>query len=112
MRLQRAVARSGEIDQPARFVDAGDTLDHPLAAGQLPDQLAVAPIKVQVLKAAALGCPDEATAFQWLEHIVQIDPYIIRLAQQHASLARLGIEAHQVEASLRAVLNLRHQATV
>src|SRR6266542_6827700 len=112
MRLSRPIARTDEVDQPALLVDAGDVFDHPLATGQLLDQSAILAIEVEVLKATALGCPDEAAMPQWLEHIVQIDPDSIRLAQQHAPLARLAIELHQVKRCLRAVLNLRHQAAV
>src|SRR6266542_6311080 len=102
MRLKRALARGGEIDQAARLVHAGERVDHPLAARQLADQPAVAVVQIQVLKAIALRGPDEAagmvTAPQRPEDLMQVDPYIAGLLQQRAAaLASARLEAQQIE---------------
>jgi hypothetical protein len=69
-----------------------------------------------MLKAVALGAPDEAAgmvaAAQRPEDLMQIDPYIAGLLQQRAALASARVEAHEIECGLRAILDLRAQAAI
>src|SRR4051794_14307718 len=106
MAFGRAIAGAREVESPTLLVYPGDAVHHPVTGGQGRDQRAVVGVAVEMLKARPLRRPDEAAQLlQRAEEIVQIDPDIIRLAQDRRPRAGAWVKADEIEDGLHPVLD-------
>ncbi len=76
--------RGGEIDVPGLFVDAVQMFDRIVAARDGPQPSPVAVVQIQVPPTRILVGPDEPAIRQDAEVVVQIDPGLRLLAEDHA----------------------------
>jgi hypothetical protein len=105
---QHAVLRTGEEHAAGLLVHADKAGHHPVALRQLLPlavRIMVGPEAVEMAEAIAFGPPDEAAIRQKAIAVRQVDPAAFGglFTEQHASLARGGIDRQHVEPGLRAV---------
>ncbi len=110
--LDGALFGRDEIDQAPLLIDALDRaiakiIDVPGAGRELPKQMPVVVVQIQVLKAVASRCPDELRRFpEERQLIVQFDPRVAGFGQYHAARAGGDVREEQIQPTLIAAFAL------
>lgn len=104
MLLQDAILVRKEEYPPPLLVDtdqaASDAVAHvqPGSVRELADELPVEVEQIQMLVARAARAPDERwLSLQEVQIVVDLDPMIAALGEQHRSLQRVHVDTNEIE---------------
>src|SRR3569833_1752528 len=107
-----------EVNEPFLFIDTPYSMrvivarDHPIALRERTHELAGPVVKVQVLEAATVRCPNQLmTASEEGQVVIQVNPLVTVLAQQLLGGPRGGIGAQQGQGQLIAGFPLDREGT-
>mmetsp|Transcript_7190 Transcript_7190/g.15660 ORF Transcript_7190/g.15660 Transcript_7190/m.15660 type:complete len:463 (-) Transcript_7190:1086-2474(-) len=104
---------ANEVYQAGILVNPLDIFDYPLPISQLPDELPICVIEVEVLEPCPLGGPDKLLLLlQRREAVVQIQPDVSLLPENCGDGTCLQVEVHQLQGRLLAILNLGHKRAI
>src|SRR5688572_29092402 len=110
--LEHTLAGAAEVHLPALLVDSDDSRDHPVPIRELANLAALAVVEVEVVEAGGLARAQDLAGLQEARVVIEVDPRLLPLVDQHPAGPRVEIEGDELQPLLVAGEDLGHQAAV